>query len=81
MAKKPVTEIGKYTPGSLKFGIIVTVAIFWAQFFRSFVHDVVMPGTPEWLLNFIMAVIISAAGYLILSGYRKIYYRLKKMKV
>ena len=84
MAKKPVTEVGKWAPSNLKFGIIVAVAIFWVYFVRSVLYDVsvaVNPATPMWLVDLYIAVIASIAGYLILKSYRRLLWKLKKIKV
>lgn len=33
--KKTAADIGKQVPSNLKFGIIIAVALFWAEFLRS----------------------------------------------
>lgn len=84
MAKKPVVEVGKWAPSNLKFGIIVAVAILWAYFFRSVLYDIsvwVNPGTPLWAADLSVAVIASVVGYLILRSYRRLLWRLKKIKM
>ena len=37
---KEIADIGKETPSSLRFGIIVTVSLFWVQFVRSIFTDI-----------------------------------------
>lgn len=81
MAKKPVTELGKTVPSNLKFAIIVTVAVMWVAFFRSFVHDILLTEMADWVADLLVAVAASLAGYLMLLTYRKIMCRLRKIKV
>jgi len=82
MAKKAVVEVGEVVPRSLKFGIIVAIAIFWAQFLRQLLMEMVgaylvFPS----LIDFIFAVLATILGLLILETYRKITSRLRKVKV
>lgn len=82
MAKKPVVEVGEVVPRSLKFAIIVAIALFWAQFFRQMLLEImgsyfVSPS----LVDFILAVSATILGLLILETYRKITSRLKRVKV
>jgi hypothetical protein len=81
--KKRLTDIGRTVPSNLKFGIIVTVAIFWSQFLRSSFDQLFsfLGVTGVLLADFLIAVIATIAGYLILLSYRKIRFRLKKIKV
>ncbi len=83
MAKKPVTEIGETVPRTLKFGIIVAVAIFWVDFIRSAFIEFVLPYAAHSLVlsNLIIAILATIVGYLILLFYRRIYFKLKKAKV
>ncbi|MDD2655479.1 MAG: hypothetical protein PHQ80_02320 [Candidatus ainarchaeum sp.] len=83
MARKPVVELGEEAPRSLKFGIIVTIAIFWAAFIRTALNEFFVPylGVSIAVSDLIIAVLATVIGYLILHGYRKIYYRLKKTKL
>lgn len=80
MAKKPVTELGKWTPKNLKFGIIVAIALLWANVLRNFVLDI-LPRASGWVADLYVAVIASILGYLVLLGYRKIHARIRKVRV
>ena len=82
MVKKPVIELGEIVPRSLKFGIIVAIAIFWAQFLRQILLEflgayLVSPS----LIDFVLAVLATVLGLLILETYRKITSKLKKVKI
>lgn len=84
MAKKPVTELGKWAPSNLKFGIIVAVAIFWVYFIRSFLYDMfvaINSSAPMWLVDLCIALLATLVGYLVLTGYRKIRSGLRKIEV
>ena len=79
-AKKEILDVGGGVPSSLKFGIIVTVALFWVQFLRSIFTDVLslLNFSSNILVDFIMALIVTFLGYLVLFSYRKIRNRLIK---
>ncbi len=82
MVKKPVIEFGELVPRSLKFGIIVAIALFWAQFLRQILLETIGHyfASPS-LVDFILAVSATILGLLILETYRKITSRLKRVKV
>jgi len=82
--KKPVVEVGEVVPRSLKFGIIVAIALFWAQFLREILVEFVdyyFEISSAWLVDFILALTATILGLLILETYRKITSRLRKVKV
>jgi hypothetical protein len=81
--KRPITEIGRTVPGNFKFGIIVTIAVLWAQFLKALLDTLLsfMGVSGPILSNFLIAGLVSVAGYLMLMDYRKIRFRLKKIKV
>ena len=84
MAKKPVIEVGETVPRSLKFGIIVAVALLWAQFFRGILVDlleVYFGNHSEATVDFIVALIASMIGWLILLTYPRIRSKLRRVKV
>lgn len=83
MAKKPVVEVGETVPRSLKFAIIVAVAIFWAAFFRTILIDIFSAYYIESpiAVDFTLAVIATIVGYIILLTYRKILSKLRKVRV
>lgn len=84
MAKKPVIEVGETVPRSLKFGIIVAVALLWTQFFREGLVDFLenyFGGHSDTTVDFIVAMIASIVGWLILITYPKIRSRLRRVKI
>ena len=77
MAKKDLKDIanmGKEIPSSLRFGIIVTVSLFWVQFVRSIFTDLfaALNLNSHILVDFLMALLVTFLGYLVLLSYRKI---------
>jgi hypothetical protein len=81
--KRPITEIGRTVPANFKFGIIVAIAVIWVQFFRLLVEKILsfMGVSGQILADFLVAVIVTFFGYIILLSYRKIRFRIKKIKV
>jgi hypothetical protein len=81
--KRPITEIGRTVPANLKFGIIVSVAVIWSQFFRSLLGDffTFLGISGQVLADFFTAIIATVLAYLVLLSYRKIRFRLRKIKV
>ena len=80
--KKSIAEIGSQVPSNLKFGIIVAVALFWAEFLRSVLTALFnFTDVAPVLVDFILALIVSGVAYLVLLSYRKLQARLKKIKV
>lgn len=77
MAKKElkaIADIGKHTPSSLRFGIIVTVSLFWVQFVRSIFTDLFAAFNlnSHILVDLLMALLVTFLGYLVLLSHRKI---------
>ncbi len=81
--KKPVSDIGKNVPQNLRFGIIVAIAIFWAQAFRTFIDKYVTLAFSEspLFVDITVALIVTVVGYFVLAGWSKITRRLNKVKV
>ena len=81
--KHPITEIGSMVPGNLKFGVIVAVAILWAQLLRSVLDYIfsLFTFSAPILADLIIAIIATVLGFLILLDYRNIWYKLKKVKM
>ncbi len=79
--KSPVTEIGKTVPSNLKFGIIVSIAVIWVQFFRLLLESLLsfMGISGDIIAGFLIAAIVTVLGYLVLLSYRKILFRIKKI--
>ena len=83
MVKKKITEVGKLTPQNLKFGIVVAIAIFWAEFIRTLLKSLVMRSMNIGAIyvDFFMAVLITALGYLFIKSYRKFINKLGRIHV
>lgn len=83
MVKKSVNELGKSVPSSLKFGIIVTIAILWADFIKVVTENWIATyfGGGSGIPELILAVSATAIAYSILISYRKITYALGKIKI
>lgn len=84
MAKKPVIEVGERVPRSLKFGIIVAVALFWAQFIRSGMAELYhnyFNSQSELVIDLIFAVIATLIGWALLMTYPKLRAVLRKIKI
>ncbi|MBD3398235.1 hypothetical protein GF412_03510 [Candidatus Micrarchaeota archaeon] len=84
MRKKPIVEVGEKVPRSLKFGIIVAVAIFWADFLRSLLaerlSELFIPYS-EAMVDLSIAIIVTTIGLVILATYPKIRNMMKKLKI
>ena len=85
MVKKThASEIGKGVPKNLKFGVIVAVALFWAEFLKTFFNtfwtQVFIIQNPLFS-DFFMAIIVTVAGYFVLVSWRKIKRMLWKLEV
>jgi len=81
--KKSITEIGQTVPSNFKFGLIVAVALFWADFVRSILNSIfswVNISMPI-VTDFILAVAATILGYFVLISYRRIRSRLNKVKI
>ena len=70
---KDITNKGRETPSSLRFGIIVTVSLFWVQFVKSILTDFfsAINVNSHILVDFLMAVLVTLLGYLVILSYRK----------
>jgi hypothetical protein len=81
--KGPITEIGQQVPSNLKFGIIVLVATFWAQFMRSLLNELfsLVNITAPVVSDLIVAVAATFIAFLVLESYRRIKAKLKKVIV
>ena len=84
MVKKPITEIGEGVPSNLVFALVVAVGIFWADVLRYILIyffagiGVETYGMAEAVL---LAMLATMVGFSVLSGYRQIRARLRKIKV
>ena len=81
--KRPITDIGRTVPANFKFGVIVAVAIFWSQILRSLLDTLFsfLGVSAALLADLFTAIIATFLAYLVLLSYRKIQFRLKKIKV
>lgn len=81
---KPIASIGKNVPSNFKFGIIVAVAIFWADFIESLldlISDLLGFNLHAAWLNLFTAVLVTVVGVITLETYSYVRGRLKKIKV
>ena len=80
---KPITEIGQTVPSNFKFGLIVAVALFWTDFLRSILNGIFSLTNLDIpiVTDLILAVVVTALGYLVLVSYRRIKSRLEKIKI
>ena len=80
--RRHLSDIGSNVPQNLKFGILVMIAIFWADVLRSFLTDLLgFPGPESTTgVNLVIAIIITIGGFVILLVYRKIVNLLDKIK-
>ena len=81
--KKSIVEIGHDVPANFKFGIIVAIALFWADFVRSLLSSIFsfINITTPVVANFILAIAVTILGYIVLISYRRIKSQLQKIKV
>jgi hypothetical protein len=81
--KQSITAIGRMVPGNFKFGVIVAVAILWAQFLRSILDGIfsLFTFSAPILADFLVAIIATALAYLVMLDYRKIWAKLRKVKI
>ncbi len=81
--KKAITEIGQVVPSNFKFGLIVAVALFWADFIRSILNGIFSLAhiNNTIITDFILAIAATALAYLVLISYRRIKSRLEKVKL
>ena len=83
---KPLVKIGARMPSNLKFALMVTAAIFWAEFLRTlltFVFDAYITSlaTGPAIRDFVLAVLVTIIVYIVFLSYTKIKRRLQKVKV
>jgi hypothetical protein len=81
--KKSIIEIGQGVPSNFKFGLIVAVALFWADFVRSILNSIfsLINISMPIVTNFILAITATILGYFVLIGYRRIKSRLQKIRM
>ena len=81
--KKSISEIGHDVPANFKFGIIVAIALFWADFVRSILNSIfsLINISMPIVTNFILAIAATFLGYLVLISYRRMKSRLQKIKI
>ena len=81
--KKSIAELGHDVPANFKFGIIVAIALFWADFVRSLLSSIFsfINITTPVVANFILAIAVTILGYIVLISYRRIKSQLQKIKV
>ena len=81
--KRPITEVDSTVPANFKFGIIVAIAIFWAQFIRSLLESLFsfMGISGQIVADLFTAVLATLLGYIVLLSYRKIRTWLEKVKL
>jgi hypothetical protein len=81
--KKSIAEIGHDVPANFKFGIIVAIALFWADFVRSLLSSIfsLINITSPVAANFILAIAVTILGYIVLISYRRMKSRLQKIKI
>jgi len=75
LGKKTAADIGHHVPSNLKFGVLVAIALFWADFLRVLFSDLVLYFAGErspLLTNFLIAVVATLIGISALEGYRRI---------
>lgn len=72
--KRTIGELSKELPTTLRLSIIVTVSLFWVDVIRGFLVDVfsALHVASTLLVDFIIALIVTALALLVLFGYRKI---------
>lgn len=82
--KKPIVEIAEYVPNNLKFGVIVAIALFWAEFLRTLLRDIfvdMFAANSDTMVNFILAIMATIIGVTVFHSYRRLLRRMKKIKV
>ena len=77
---KGAANSARETPGSLRFGIIVTISVFWVQLIRSILTDIfsAFNFSSNILVDLFMALIVTALGLFVLMSYRKMVTLLNK---
>jgi len=81
--RKAITDIGSQVPSNFKFGVIVAIAIFWADLLRSILNQAFssLNVSAPILSNFVIAVIATVIAYVVMLSYRKIQSRLKRLRL
>ncbi len=75
LGKKTVADIGYQVPSNLKFGIMVAIALFWADYVKILMEDLsiyLFGEKSEALTHFILAVLVTILGLMVFEGYRTI---------
>ena len=81
---KTAADIGAEVPANLKFGVLVAIALFWADFLKVLFSDLVQAvfGDKSPLIaTFLIAAVATVVGILVLEGYRQIRSFLEKVRV
>lgn len=82
--RKNITKIGQATPASFKFGVIISAAILWTNFFEQMLDVLVgryIADLSPIVSSFVIAVLFTALAIGFIASYRKIINLLKKIKV
>ena len=71
---KDIADLGEEIPSGLRFGIIVTIALFWVEVIRGILTDIfsAFNFSSNILVDFIMAILVTLLAYLFLLSFRKI---------
>ncbi|AKG54187.1 hypothetical protein DGWBC_1555 [Dehalogenimonas sp. WBC-2] len=81
---KSVADVGESVPSNFKFGIIVAVALVWAEFIHSVLDTVFssinLPGGPI-ISGLIIAILVTLLALGLLLGYRKFVGLLKRIRL
>ncbi|MGI2336734.1 MAG: DUF5654 family protein [Dehalogenimonas sp.] len=80
---KSVADVGGSVPNNFKFGIIVAVALVWADFIHSVLDalfsSINLPGGPI-ISGLIIAILVTLLAIGLLLSYRKFVGLLKRIK-
>lgn len=81
---RPISAIGKKVPRNLRFGIIVAVAIFWAEvlktFFNIYIAQQYFKGDPL-IADIFIAISITIIAYLVFAAWHRIDKFLERTRV
>lgn len=72
---RTAADIGMQVPSNLKFGVLVAIALFWADFLRVGFSELFLYYMGEeapLMVNFLMAVLVTFLGIMVLEGYKRI---------
>jgi len=79
-----IGEIVQKIPGNARFGMIISVAIIWVGVIRiSFLNlfEFLRVPLPEFVLELIIAIIVTMTVYSIFKSWTKLAKRISKIKV